>query len=160
MIRLTLHLWSKLHPDQSDGLGFEIQDVWESTKEELPHSTDHITVDWCRADWILLILWCIMTTLKEQCLKLWFYLCHSSHDQVNTILLIKGSPWSIRWIRVWDSRSLGEHQRRASSFNGSHQERTMQSRPNIADIVMHDVNIKGTKLETSIFALSLFSWSS
>ena len=42
MIKLTQHLWSRLYPDQSNGLGFEIQDIWESAKEELPHSTDHI----------------------------------------------------------------------------------------------------------------------
>ena len=39
MIRLLLHLLSKLHPDQSDGLGFEIQDVWESAEKALPPST-------------------------------------------------------------------------------------------------------------------------
>ena len=50
MIKLTLYLWSKIHPDQSDELGFEIQDVWKSAKEELPPSTDHIAVDRCRAD--------------------------------------------------------------------------------------------------------------
>jgi len=79
MIRLTLHLWSKLHPDQSHGLGFEIQDVWESAKEKFPYSTDHIMVD----------------------------------------------------------------RRRAES--------------NISDIVVHDVNIEETKLETSVLALSFFS---
>jgi len=36
--------------DQSDRLGFEIQDVWESAKEELSHSTNHITVDRYRAN--------------------------------------------------------------------------------------------------------------
>ena len=35
----------KASPDQSDKLGFEIKDVWKSAKEEIPHSTDHITVD-------------------------------------------------------------------------------------------------------------------
>jgi len=45
MIKLTLHLRSTLHHDQSDGLGSQIQDVWEGAKENLPHSTDHITVD-------------------------------------------------------------------------------------------------------------------
>jgi len=54
MIRLILHLRSKLHPDQSNRLEFEIQDVWKSAKEELPHSTDHITVDRRRADRALL----------------------------------------------------------------------------------------------------------
>ena len=44
-IKLTLHLWLKLHPDHLDRLGFEIQDAWESAKEELPHSTEHITVN-------------------------------------------------------------------------------------------------------------------
>jgi len=34
-----------IHPDQSDRLGFEIQDAWESAKEKVPHSMDHITVD-------------------------------------------------------------------------------------------------------------------
>jgi len=47
------------------------------------------------------------------------------------------------------------HQRRAFSFNGSHHDRSMPSRPNIVDIVMHDVNIEN--LETSNLALSLFS---
>jgi len=37
----------------------------------------------------------------------------------------------------------------------------MPSRPNIGEIMMHDVNIEAmTKLETLILALSLFSWSS
>jgi len=34
LIKLTLHLWSKLHPDQFDGLGFGIQDIWDSAKEK------------------------------------------------------------------------------------------------------------------------------
>jgi len=34
-----------LHPDQSDGLEFEIQDVWKNAKEELPSLTDHIMVE-------------------------------------------------------------------------------------------------------------------
>ena len=55
LIKLILHLWSKFHPDQSDGLGFEIQDAWESAKEKLSHSTDHIMVDWSRVDWTLLM---------------------------------------------------------------------------------------------------------
>jgi len=77
MIKLILHLWSKLHANQSDGLGFEIQDVWKNAKE-------------------------------------------------------------------------------AFSFNGSYHDRLTPSQPNIVDIVMHDVNIKETKLETLILALSLF----
>ena len=54
MIKLTLHFWLKLYLDQSDGLGFEIQDAWESAKEKLLHSIDHITVGWDRADWTLM----------------------------------------------------------------------------------------------------------
>ena len=40
MIKLTLHLWSKLHLEQSDGLGLEIQYVWESAKENFASSKD------------------------------------------------------------------------------------------------------------------------
>jgi len=54
---------------------------------------------------------------------------------------------------------LREHQKKAFSFNGSHHGRPTPSRPNIGDNVMHDVNIEETKLETSVLALSLFSWS-
>jgi len=56
---------------------------------------------------------------------------------------------------------LGECQRQAFSFNGSHHGRSTLSRPNISDIMMHDVNIREmTKLETLVLALSLFSRSS
>jgi len=65
MIKLTLHLWSKIHPDQSDGLEFEIHDAWKSTKEKLPYSMDHITVDRRQADRTLLTLWCMMSMSKE-----------------------------------------------------------------------------------------------
>jgi len=63
----------KLHPDQSDGLGFGIQDAWESSKEKLSHSMDYITVDWHRADQTLVKLWCMISTLtKWQSWKLQF----------------------------------------------------------------------------------------
>jgi len=52
---------------------------------------------------------------------------------------------------------FGERQRRASPFNESHHGRSTSSRPNIVDIMMHDVNIEETKLETSFLDLSLFS---
>jgi len=39
----------KFYPNQSDGLGFAIQDVW-SAKEELPTSTNHLMIDRCQAD--------------------------------------------------------------------------------------------------------------
>jgi len=45
-----------INPDQSDGLGFEIQDAWESAKENLPYSMDHITVNQRRADRTLVTL--------------------------------------------------------------------------------------------------------
>ena len=80
MIRLTLHLWLKLHPDLSDALEFEIQDVWKSAKEKL--------------------------------------------------LLIQQIAFG----------------------------QSTLSRPDIIDIVMHDVNIEETKLETLILALLIFSW--
>jgi len=44
----------------------------------------------------------------------------TSPDQVNTTSLIKDSPWSVRWIRIWDLRCLGGHQIRSLAFNGSH----------------------------------------
>ena len=73
-----------------------------------------------------------------------------------TTPLIKASLWSIRWIRIWDPRCLEERQRRAFSFNGSHHGRSMSNQPNIIDITMHDVNIKETKLETSVLAVTFF----
>jgi len=42
-------------------------------------------------------------------------------------------------------------------INGSHHGRSTLSRLSIAEIVMHDFNIKETKLETSVLSLSLFS---
>jgi len=42
-------------------------------------------------------------------------------------------------------------------FIQSHHGRSTLSRPNIVDIMMHDVNIEETNLETLILALSLFS---
>jgi len=30
----------------------------------------------------------------------------------NTAPLIEASPWSIRWIRIWDLKYLGERQRK------------------------------------------------
>ena len=84
----------------------------------------------------------------------------------NTTPLIVDTPWPIRWIRVWDLRCLEEHQRRVSSFNGSHHGRSMLSRPNMVDILMYDVNIEETKLETSVLTchflmikLILYLWS-
>ena len=65
MSKLTIHLLSRRYPDQSDVLEFEIQDVWESAKEKLPHSMDHITIDRRRADWTLVTLWHMMSTLKK-----------------------------------------------------------------------------------------------
>jgi len=56
MIKLTQHLWSRLHPDQLDGLGFEIEDIWKSTKEKLSYPTDHIMVDRHRAGRTLVTL--------------------------------------------------------------------------------------------------------
>jgi len=53
---------------------------------------------------------------------------------------------------------LEERQRRASSFDGSHHGQSTSSRSSIVHITIHDVNIEETKLETSILALSLFSW--
>ena len=147
VIKLILHLWSKIHPDQSDGLGVEIQDAFESAKEKLPHWTDHITVGRHWANWTLVILQCMMSTSKDGMLERSVLALSFSHDQVNITPLIEDSPWSIRWIRVWDPRCLGECQRKTSSFNGSHHGRSTPSWPNIADIVMHDVNIEETKLE-------------
>jgi len=45
---------------------------------------------------------------------------------------------------------LGERKKKkASSFNGSHHDRSTPSRSNIGDIMMHDVNITAmAKLET------------
>jgi len=69
-------------------------------------------------------------------------------DQVNPTPLIEDSPWSVRWIRVWDPGCLGEYQRKTFSFNRSHHGRSASSRPNIGDIMMHDVNIEAMiKLE-------------
>jgi len=65
-IKLTLHLWSKLHPDQPDRLGFEIQDAWKSAKKKLSHSTDHIMVDQCRADPTLVIIMIHDEILKKR----------------------------------------------------------------------------------------------
>ena len=112
MIKLTLYLWSKLHSDQWDGLGFKIQDAWESAKEKLSYLMDHITVDRRWVDRTLVTLWCMMSISKKW--QSWdsdFKPCYSSHDQVNTTPLIEDSPWSIRWITVWDPRCLGERQR-------------------------------------------------
>jgi len=44
----------------------------------------------------------------------------TSPDQVNTTLLIEDSYWSVRWIRIWDPRCLGEHLRKAFLFSGAH----------------------------------------
>jgi len=61
----TLYLWSKLHPDQSDGLGFGIQDARESAKEKSLYSMDHITIDRRWADRALLTLWCMISISKN-----------------------------------------------------------------------------------------------
>jgi len=41
MIKLTLHLWSKLHLDHSDGLGFSIQDAWRQIKASSFNESHH-----------------------------------------------------------------------------------------------------------------------
>jgi len=41
-----------MHLDQSDGLEFEIQDVWKSTKEDFAPLKDHIAVVRHRANQI------------------------------------------------------------------------------------------------------------
>jgi len=56
MIKLTLYLRSKIHPDQSDGLEFDSQDAWESDKEKLSHSMNHIMIDQRRAKRTLMTL--------------------------------------------------------------------------------------------------------
>jgi len=60
-----LHLWSKLHPDQSNGIGFRIQDVWESTKEDFTLSKDRTMIGRHRSERTLKTLWCIMSILKN-----------------------------------------------------------------------------------------------
>jgi len=54
-----------IHLDQSDGLGFEIQDAWKSAKEKIPYSIDYIMVDRWWVDQTLVILWCMMWTLTQ-----------------------------------------------------------------------------------------------
>ena len=64
----------------------QIQDVLKSAKEELLPSTDRITVDRPMFTPPYMIL-----TLKGQMVKLQFWPCHFSHDQVNTTPLITAS---------------------------------------------------------------------
>jgi len=52
---------------------------------------------------------------------------------------------------------FGRAPKKSFFFNESHHGQSMPSRPNIVDIMMSDVNIEETKLETSVLALLLFS---
>ena len=84
----------------------------------------------------------LMMSINDRFLKKYHPWKHSSHDQVST------TPW----LMFLDPKCLEEHQRRASSFNGSHHGRSMPSRLNIVNITMHDVNVEQTKCETLVLA--------
>jgi len=62
------------------------------------------------------------------------------------------------WSNSRDPRYLEEHQRRASSFKGSHYDQLKSGRSNLGDIIVYNVNIKEkTKARYYVLALSLFS---
>ena len=76
----------------------------------------------------------------------WRSWCRSTADSWRSTIL-RGTLLMIRltlhlWSKLQDPRYLEECQRRASFFNGSHHGRSTPSRPNIIDIMMHDVNIE------------------
>ena len=96
----------------------------------------------------VLTSWCMMLTLKRQSVKLLFYPCHSSHDQVNIILLIKTSR----------TKMFGRASKKSFFLQRITSRSVDASWPNIIDIMEHDVNIKEkTNAKYQVLALSLFS---
>ena len=142
MIKLTLHLWSKQNPDQSDRLGSGSKMFERAPKKSF-------LIQWITSR-------SIDTKPTEHCWHCDAWCQHWSNDKVKnfdfrflTLLMIKLTLylwWSFtlinRWIRVWGPRCLGECQRKVSSCDRSHHGRPMPSRPSIVDIMMHDVNIE------------------
>ena len=152
MIRLILHLWSKLYPDQSNGLGLRFK-IFERAESFLIQWITSRSIDaeptkhcwhydacchyWRNKAWNF--SFCFITLLM---IRLILYLWSKLHPDQSD-----GLGFGIQ--DVWEST-----QRKASSFNGSHHGRSTLSLPNIGDIMMHDVNIKEkTKTKCQVFSL-------
>ena len=142
MIRLTLHLWSKLR----DLRCLKERQRWASSFDGSHHGRPTLS----RSN--ILTSRRMMLTSKRD--KVWNF-----NFSLVTLLMIKLTLYL--WSKLPDLRCLKERQRRASSFNGSPHGRSMPSRLKIGYIMMHDVNIEERiKAKCQVLTLSLLSSSS